>query len=421
MQVVAPTASTEGQRRALLWLPGLAWVATVILQLAAILLSLSDPSPDDPGAPDAIFVPLFLAMVGSLATVGALLALRRSTNPIGWMLLAGAGLMAVSFFGSGYAQFSYGTGRNLPGAAFMGWLPIVAFAPALVVTGLVILVFPSGRLQSWGRQILAVVLVGLILSDISGAVQPGPLQTTLPLANPFGINAAAPVLPGMEALGNALLVIGFLLATWSLAVRFRAARGEERQQSKWFAYVAVVLAASLAVATVKAGPISDVGWPVSFLAFTALPIAIAIAVLKYRLYDIDTLVNRTLVYLPLVGILGGLYAAFVALFQRLFLTFTGSQSDAAVVMTTLVVAGTFTPIRKNLEAAVDRRFRSPPHALHAVPGLGSGGEGSQAPIDLAAILDDPRLTARMEAIARSVAAGPAVTAVDPDPDPTQPD
>jgi hypothetical protein len=353
--------------------------------------------------------------------VGALLALRRSTNPIGWMLLAGAGLMAVSFFGSGYAQFSYGTGRNLPGAAFMGWLPIVAFAPALVVTGLIILVFPSGRLPSWGRQILALVLVGLVLNDISGAVQPGPLGTTLPLANPFGVHAAAPLLPGMEALGNTLLVIGFLLATGSLAVRFRAARGEERQQIKWFAYVAVVLAASLAVASLHAGPISDLAWPLAFLAFTALPIAIAIAILKYRLYGIDTLVNRTLVYLPLIGILGGLYAACVALFQRLFLALTGSQSDAAVVMTTLVVAGTFTPIRKNLEAAVDRRFRTPPRESRAGSGVAADMEASQPPIDLDAILDDPRLIARMESIARSIAADPAVTASDPEPIPPAPD
>jgi hypothetical protein len=399
MQVTAQSSRTVR------WAPPVGWAATAAVLVAAMLLSLSDPTPDDPGAPDAIFLPLFFAMAGSVATVGALLALRQSSNPIGWMLLAGGALMAVTFFSSSYAQFSYGTGRSLPAAQLMTWLPVVTFPPALVITGLVILIFPSGRLPRLGMAILAVILVGLALTDVAGAVKPGLIQSTLPAVNPFGVEAMPGVRQIVEGFGNVLLVIGFVLATASLAARFRAAHGEERKQIEWFAYVAVILAGSLALATAGVGPISDIAWPVSFAAFTALPIAIAVAVLKYRLYDIDRLVNRTLVYVPLVGILGGLYTASVAFFQRMFLTVTGAQSDAAIVMTTLLVAGTFTPVRRSLEAAVERRFRpsAPPSAAPLAIQTAHLEPGGQ--IDVTVILDDPRLTARMEEIARRVAAG----------------
>ena len=111
MDAMAGQAGSLPQRRALLWLPAGAWLAIAALLLAAGLLSLLDPSPDNPSAPDAIFVPLFLAMGASVATVWGPLAIRRSSNPIGWMLLAGAAFSAIAFFGADYAQFlGIGTG-----------------------------------------------------------------------------------------------------------------------------------------------------------------------------------------------------------------------------------------------------------------------------------------------------------------------
>lgn len=425
MVTAVDTVGTVGQRRLLIWLPGIVWVATVIVLFASLLLQLSYPTLDDPAAPDILFVPLFTAMIASLATVGALLALRRSSNPIGWMLLFAGLLMSVASFGSSYFQFAVASGRDLSLAALLGSVPALLFAPSLVSAGLVVLIFPSGRLPRDGWRILTLILVGLIATTVGGVLKPGRLDDSLPVANPFGVEGLAPALRSVETIGNVLLVIGFVLAAASMASRFRGARGEERKQLEWFAYVAVVLAVALAIASLQIGPVSDIAWAFAFLAFTLLPIAIAIAILKYRLYGIDRLVNRTLVYLPLVGILGGVYAAGVAFFQRLFLSVTGSQSDAAVVMTTLIVAGTFTPMRKSLESAVDRRFHPAvdgPVSAGAAPlsattsgaaatgiaPIATGGAFLPAPattstVDIEAVLDDPRVAARMEEVARRVA------------------
>jgi hypothetical protein len=402
MAAAVETAGTIGRRGFLVWLPAVVWAAAAIATVGAVMLRLADPTPDDPAAPDTFFVPLFVAMIASLSTVGVLLALRRATNPIGWLLLTGGVLMAVSSFGASYIHFSFATGRDLPGAVLIGWLPVVTFAPALVSAGLVTLVFPSGRLPRYGRPILAVILAGLVATTIAGIVRPGPFQSRLAVDNPFGVPALATLVPLVETASNVMLVVGFALAAASMASRFRRARGEERLQLAWFAYVAVVLAIALGVASLQISPISDLAWTASFVAFTALPIAVAIAVLKYRLYGIDTLIDRTLVYVPLLGILGGVYAAGVAFFQRMFIAVTGAQSDAALVMTTLVVAGTFTPVRKGLETAVEHRFRPARQAASAVPPAAVIA-GSAGPPDLAAVLDDPRLTARIEEIARRVA------------------
>ena len=136
-------------------------------------------------------------------------------------------------------------------------------------------------------------------------------------------------------LGNLLLVIGLGLATLSVFARLRRADGDERKQLEWFAWVAAVLVVSLVLAWMQLGPVSDVAWAFAFAAFAAMPIAIAIAVMKYRLYEIDSLVSRTLVYAPLIGILGGIFAAGTAILQRLFVGYTGDTSDAAVVISTL--------------------------------------------------------------------------------------
>jgi hypothetical protein len=392
----ADTVTPVPHTRVARWLPGSIWVATAMLVVVAVVFALRDPTPYNLTLPDAS-APILVVLIASLATVGALLALRRASNPVGWMLLASAPLLAGTLAASAYAHYSVTTGNDSPGTNWVAWVGAVVTTPGLALMGLVILVFPSGKLPRHGRSILAVLLSGIVLNTIAGALRPGVLQRDLPIVNPAGIEGLGDVLSLVETLGAGLLVIGMLLATASLLDRLRTASGDERRQLEWFAYVAVVLVAALALTVVP--PLSDAAWAVALTAFAGLPVAIAIAILKYRLYDIEKLVNRTLVYLPLVGILGGLYAACVAFFQRLFVSFTGDRSDAAVVLTTLIVAGTFTPVRKNLEAAVDRAFK--PGRVGTAPGLKDAVDART--LDLSPILDDPRLTLRIEEVARRVA------------------
>jgi hypothetical protein len=151
------------------------------------------------------------------------------------------------------------------------------------------------------------------------------------------------------------------MCTVSVILRFRSANGQERQQIKWFAYAAglaiVQFALTIVIAFVPTSVPQDVADILLVLSVAAFPIAAGIAILRYRLYDIDLLINRTLVYVPLTAILAGVYSASIALFQKLFVAVTQEQSDAAVVITTLILASSFTPIKNGLQGAVDKRFK----------------------------------------------------------------
>ncbi len=378
------------------WLPGAVWVATAVTVIVALLIALRDPTPYDLSLPDAT-APILVALIASLSSVGALLALRRADNPIGWILLACGVLLAITFAASTYTHASAARGLNLPMTEWVAWLGVVASTPGLALMGIVILIFPTGHLPPRGRPVMALLLVGIVLNTVAGAFRPDLLASDPPIKNPAGIEGIGDALAFAEALGVGLLVIGVVLATASVLGRLRTARGDERKQLLWFAYAAVVVAAALALTVVPT--LAEIAWLIALTAFACLPIAIAIAVMKYRLYDIDRLINRTLVYLPLIGILGGLYAACVALFQRLFISFTGDTSDAAVVLTTLIVAGTFTPVRKNLEGAVDRAFKP-----DGAGTISTSDVSTAAPMPSPSVtLDDPRLAALIEAVAQRVA------------------
>jgi hypothetical protein len=168
-------------------------------------------------------------------------------------------------------------------------------------------------------------------------------------------------------------------------IRFRRAGPDERHQLKWFAFAAILLAVTL-LANAFLG--DAVAVPLA-ICVALVPAAIGIAVLRYRLYDIDFLINRTLVWVPLTALLGGLYASLVALLQRVFVNLTGDRSDAAIIITTLLLAGLFTPARRVLDTIVDTRFRVSPPAT--------------GPTATLLTLDDAALERRVEEIARRVA------------------
>jgi hypothetical protein len=352
-------------------LPLVLWVAT--LGLIAVGLTMLMATRDLVLPPSWGFRGFAVVLALANGTVGALIASRRPGNRIGWILVLAGLAAAILFFGSEYATYGLvAHPGSIPSPVAAAWVASWIWLPySLLVGPVFFLVFPDGHLKSrrW-RPFLWLSIVTIGIMAVAVALTPGPLQNFSYVDNPFGIqpvSGLAPVIPVF--LG--LLGLTFVGAASSLALRLREARGDERQQLKWVAYAALLVAIAV--------PLGNFGKPfeiLAILAFSSVPLAAAVAILRYRLYDIDLLINRTLVYGALTAILAGVYTASIGLMQRLFVAFTGERSDAAIVATTLVVVVAFTPIKNRLQSLVDRRFKEPrdPAAVLArfVEGLSDG-------------------------------------------------
>jgi hypothetical protein len=198
------------------------------------------------------------------------------------------------------------------------------------------------------------VLMGAVLSALS----PGPISISLgPIHNPLGIESLPAVYKIVERVVGVLLIVAVI----SLFIRLRRARELERQQIKWFVYATALMIGSGLLTYPASEAINSVWleW-ISFVPFivgvTAIPISMAIAILRYRLYAIDLVINRTLVYGPLTATLVALYFGAVVLLQRLFVALTGERSTLAVVASTLLIAALFNPLRRRIQGFIDRRF-----------------------------------------------------------------
>jgi hypothetical protein len=351
MPNVETSARRSGRRRAA---TALVWLVSA---LALIVVVLNQTGSD------------LNATVGNVATllwvvVGAILVTRLPRNRVGWLLWIGGVLLATALGAGGFATYGLTTSPgSVPGAIWLAWLSAWSGAPGFfIAAGFLPLVYPTGRLLSprW-RAVAVLGLVSVVLVTIqdafgpfqAGSYPPG-VQNPLQLGGPAG-----DLLPALGA-GAALTGLGFAVAAAvSLALRYRRSAGVERQQLKFLAYMAAVLVVALAAAF---GTESSIAWLVLLGIVALMPVAIGVAVLRYRLYDIDLVIRRTAVYVPLTAALAGIYAASIALLQRLFIEVTGNPSDGAVIISTLVLAATFTPIRAAFQGFVDRRFRDAPDA-----------------------------------------------------------
>lgn len=313
-------------------------------------------------------VPIWLIPFIPFAGIGALLAIRRPRNPIGWILI-GLGWSFVILLASVQAteQQSADPTFDAPSALLAiaqgGGGPTAFFLFAILG-----MVFPSGRLPTgpWGMVGRAALGVGMLLV-VAGYVMPG-IGVNLaghagytPIRNPI---ALLPDLPLWRLVtpDNSIfpvMVVMFASAV-SVIVRVRRARGTERQQLRWFAtsLVLVVLGvgAGFAVSYLVPGSgASGLAWIPAMLAFTSVPVAVGVAVLRYRLYDIDRIVSRTLAYGMVTAVLAIVFAGIVVGLQALFANVTGTNS-LAVAASTLVVAALFQPLRQRIQGAVDHRF-----------------------------------------------------------------
>ena len=301
---------------------------------------------------------VLLVGFGAFAVVGALVVAKRPANPVGWIMATVALMVALFPAGDSYAAYVMST-RGRPdalavlGAWAQGWYWYLLISLAFVYLPLL---FPDGHLPSrrWlpvavvpGIGTLAIVVLGALSDTLTGQ------NVHYRIENPVGIEGLAPVeqLPAFGALG-VLLGIGILGAIASVVVRFRRSRGEERQQMKWFLYPASFLWIFFVVDYLPA-----IAGNLFFAAVViGQPTAIGIAVLRYRLYEIDIIVNRTLVYGSLTTALVGFYFGGIVILQSVFVTLTGEKSTLAVVASTLLIAALFNPLRRRIQAFIDRLF-----------------------------------------------------------------
>jgi len=292
--------------------------------------------------------------------VGFLVATRKPANPIGWLLIALGPLSAVPLLAVQYAAYDLlADGASLPGARAAAISLNGFWLPAMFVLLLLALLFPTGRLPTrrWRFVVWQAAIAVTILFLISHTQKLDPPFSEI--SNPFEIELEG------NAVANLLLLIGIvgvftsaIEACACVIVRFRRSRGDEREQLKWFVFAAAALPVGLAIhiaAESLAPGALNVIEPGFSLATTFLPIAIGIAILKYRLYEIDRIISRTLVYGALTVILGAVYIGLVLAGQALSSSFTGS-SNLAIAGSTLAVAALFLPVRSRVQHFVDRRF-----------------------------------------------------------------
>ena len=369
---MAPGARQQGRRfggpndRAASWLAwsllALALMSFVVMGVFRFLNS-STPTaaPRNPLVLDFGYWLLFI----SFATVGALVASRWPKNAIGWIFCWLGLSFSLGSASEEYALYALVTeADSLPGAEGMVWLTAWFGGPTVfALFALVFLLFPDGRLPSrrW-RPVVWLELVAVVCL-VAFAFKPGELDNLglVRVTNPFGVQGAAALLGTLGLVGLLMTLAVAVAGGISLVLRFRRARGVERQQIKWFAFSGVVFCAVFAAGpflwALPKSPATAWIWPVLFLAgASTIPVAVGIAILKYRLYDIDLLINRTLVYGSLTALLAAAYVGSVVSLQSVFRALTGKESTLAVVASTLVIAALFNPLRRRVQAFVDRRF-----------------------------------------------------------------
>jgi hypothetical protein len=371
-------------RRTASWLAWSVWLLCVaLISFALLFYFLASPTPatDTPPTLTALFRILSLAF----PTVGALVASRRPENPIGWIFCGTGLLYGVQAFASGYADYALleRTG-SLPGGEFMAWISRWIGVPVLPLAGaLLVLLFPNGKLLSRNWQpVVWVAACGSAMLALSAALAPGPLSFQPTFDNPLGLGGAIGKLGPSESgplfdqpsvakpadtkintgvveifvrVGFLFVLFSWLLAVAAMITRMDQARGAERQQLKWFVYTVALLVVGFLAALLGFGQHS-VAWNIGIAAFNFLPIAAGIAILRYRLYDIDVVINRTLVYGVLTAALALVYVGSIVLLQGLFRALTGETSQLAVVASTLAIAALFVPLRQRVQAFIDRRF-----------------------------------------------------------------
>jgi hypothetical protein len=292
------------------------------------------------------------------STVGAIVASRLPESPIGWLFCAIGLIFGLSHFSAEYAAYALlGPSRSLPAGEAFAWLTSWVWVFGLGLIVYLDLLFPNGRLPGarwrWFAWFTAIVLVP---AAILGALSPGLILSST-LINPLGVEGLPNVSRAIEAFMYALIVVG----ASSMLARLRHAGRIERQQIEWFAYAtAVAISGVILKNTVyPAVGLTWVWWVglvLTTVGVVSSPVAMGIAIFRYRLYQIDLIINRTLVYGSLTAVLACVYLGGVVFLQYAFRALSGEGSQLAVVASTLIIAALFIPLRRRIQSFIDRRF-----------------------------------------------------------------
>jgi hypothetical protein len=325
------------------WLAWGLWLA-IVGSFAAVVVT-GAAAEDGEGSAFA-----YTFFVGAFATMGALVASRRPRNPIGWILLLGGASYTIG--GLTVTQTESEDGAPVLVHWLSTWVWMAGIGP-IATFGL--LLFPDGHLPSprW-RAFAWFAAVAIVATTAAIAFKPGPFKDAT-IVNPLGFDALPGLVEVFENVSPAALALAIFGSIASLFVRFRRARNVERQQLKWLSYtgalVGVALAVAIAIEAIVGPRAVDLTNTIISLALALVPVAMGIAILRHRLFDIDVVINRTLVYGALTATLGGAYLGSV-----LLVSLAVGRSGFAVAVSTLAVAALFRPARSRIQAVVDRRF-----------------------------------------------------------------
>jgi hypothetical protein len=328
------------------------------------------------------------------STVGAMITPRLPRrNPVGWLFCAIGLVGGIRLFVAEYAIVTLlaepgSPPSTLPGGETLAWISSWVWVSHLGLFVFLALLFPDGRPPSsrW-RPLVWAIGVAVVAGTVSVALWPETARGFDPINHPLGTEVATDVINPAETVVYAL----GLVAAASLLARLRGSEGAQRQQVKWFTYAAAVLATSATLAYVVSESVGLVwlGRASSasvIVGVVGLPVAVGIAILRYRLYDIDLLINRTLVYGPLTAVLAGLYFGSIVVLQSLFRALSGEGSQLVVVASTLAIAALFDPLRRRIQGFIDRGFYR--RKYDAVKTLGAFSATLRDETDLDALGED---------------------------------
>ena len=346
------------------WLSWCICAVSLALAAAGLLLLVLSQQEARPGVPVFAQWAEDAVIAVGFSTLGAVVAPRfPPNNPIGWLFCALGLVGAVLLFCGEYAAYSLvARPGSPPGGDAAAWAAAWAVSWLWVVhSGLFAflgLLFPDGRLPTprW-RPFAWLVGAAVALGSVAAACSPGPIDSLVPIRNPLGVEGAPNLVAPVEAVVFALT----LGAALSLLVRLRRARGVERLQIKWFAYAASVLASGAILSWVVSDAVGagwlrwDVGFVATMAGLAGLPVALGVAVFRYRLYDIDLIIDRTIVYGVLTAIMAGIFEIGVVSLQEVLLVVADVEdSRLAYFATAMVMAALFEPIKRRIDAFVER-------------------------------------------------------------------
>ena len=314
----------------------------------------------------AVVAPIALPLL-PFSIVGSVLVFRRAGGPIGWLLGTAGALFQLDLLSNAYASATFDGGAAFPRAELAVWFGSFAWIPVIVLITSTMVRFPDGRppgrafaMLLWASvAIAAIATIGTALADlpiqVPGLSADSGTQRSVP--NPFAVHGPVGDLMQLAASARSLVLLLTIIAPAALVVRFRRSRGVERQQLKWLTYTAAVVFVVLLPLGFLAprGFAAEAAEALSIIGVGLLPVAIGVAVMRYRLYDIDVIIRRTLIYAALSATLLAAYVGGVALLQTLLAPLTAG-SGVAVAISTLAVVALFQPLRRRIQSAVDRRF-----------------------------------------------------------------